>query len=352
MNSTALNHYLAPFQPFFALAGVSEISINRPGEIWVEQHGRFKSYELPILTIDYLRQFAGLVAEYNKREISPEYPTLSSTLPNGLRVQFVIEPACERGSFVCSIRQKSVADVSLADYFLQTKNQAIESSIQASDRKQDQRELVSLDKQLLTLHREGNHEAFLTLAVQAKKNIIISGGTSTGKTTLLNALIPHIPLNERLITVETDREVRCAHLNVVHLLAAEEGKSLSHVNMLGLLKAALRLRPDRILVSELRAEEAFPYLRAVNSGHPGSITTLHADSPEGCFDQLAFMVIQGGSHLSRHELITYAKSIVDIVVQIKRTEHGQRYVSEIYFKEACNSSPLVQPIREMKQVAN
>lgn len=330
MNPIALNHYLAPLQPYFDMAGVSEISINQPREIWVEQDGHFTRYELPILTLDYLMQLAGLVAEYNQRAISAEYPTLSSTLPNGFRVQFVVEPACEKGRFVCSIRRQAVKQVALSDYFLSEANGLLTDGIAPSDVDQ----ASSINEQLMLAYRQKDYETFLKLAVLAKKNIIVSGGTSTGKTTFLNALVQHIPLTERIITIETDREVRCPHLNVVHLLAAEEGRSLANITMLGLLKATLRLRPDRILVSELRAEEAFPFLRAVNSGHPGSMTTLHADSPSGCFDQLALMMIQGGSTLSRQEIIHYAKSIVNIVVQIKRSASGQRYISEIYFDQA------------------
>jgi len=345
MNSIALLTYLEPFQPYFALSGVSEVCVNRPGELWVEQHGHFTSYQVPELSLNYLWQFARLVAEYNQRDISSETPTLSATLPNGARVQFVVEPACEKGSFVCSIRQAAVAQLSLDYYFSGNRAEGVAQS-------QSKQRLSSASPELMAFYQAGDYEAFLKQAVLDRKNIIISGGTSTGKTTFLNALLRHISIEERIITIETDREVRSDHPNAIHLLAAEEGKSVANITMLDLLKASLRLRPDRILVSELRAQEAFPYLRAINSGHPGSITTLHADSPEGCFDQLAFMVIQGGSHLSRQELISYAKSIVDIVVQIKRTPNGERYVSEIYFKEAINSLPLVQPIREMKQVAN
>lgn len=345
MNSVALLTYLEPFQPYFSLPGVSEICINRPGELWVEQHGHFARYDAPLLSLSYLWQFARLVAEYNQRDISPETPTLSATLPNGARVQFVVEPASEKGSFICSIRQPSVTQLPLDHYFGDESQRTLTQTHIGLTQ-------VGSSSSLLTAYGTKDYVTFLKLAVLERKNIIISGGTSTGKTTFLNSLLQSIPAEERIITIETDREVHSAHPNSVHLLAADEGKSVANTTMLDLLKASLRLRPDRILVSELRAQEAFPYLRAINSGHPGSITTLHADSPEGCFDQLAFMVIQGGSHLSRTELITYAKSIVDIVVQIKRTPEGHRFVSEIYFKEAANRLPLVPPIREMKQVAN
>lgn len=329
-NMVALNRYLMVFAPFFALPNVTELCINRPGELWVEQAGRFERHELPELTIEYLGQFARLVAESNQREISREHPTLSSVLPNKLRVQFVVEPACEAGSFICSIRQHAVKATRLSDYF----NPELMGLIKQTNSAEVQ---THENNALLAAYHANNFDTFLRLAVLHRKNIIISGGTSTGKTTFLNSLLEVIPLHERLITIETDREVRSEHPNAVHLLAAEEGLSVANITMLGLLKASLRLRPDRILVSELRAEEAFPYLRAINSGHPGSITTLHADSPISCFDQLAFMVMQGNNTLSRQELIAYIKSIINVVVQIKRSPTGQRYISEIYFDEAHKS---------------
>jgi len=314
MNPVALLKFLEPFDFYFAKHGVTEICINKPCELWVEQQSKFSYYKDETLTRGFLWQFACLVAEYNQREISPQNPILSAVLPNGARVQFVIEPACEKGSFVCSIRKVSAEKVPLEQYFTMYLGSKSESS-------------------LLQLYEDKQYTEFLREAVLQHKNIIISGGTSTGKTTFLNALLRHVPLKERIITIETDREVRSDHPNVAHLLAAEEGKSVTNITMLDLLKASLRLRPDRILVSELRAQEAFPYLRAINSGHPGSMTTLHANSPEGCFEQLAMMVMQGGTRLSREEIITYAKSIVDVVVQITRSEEGVRHVSEIYFKD-------------------
>jgi type IV secretion system protein VirB11 len=322
----ALNAYLERFAPYFARPNVTEICINRPKEIWVEQDGKFLRFDDDKLTENFLWQFAQLVAEANDREISREHPTLSSSLPNGLRIQFVIAPACGRDSFICAIRQKAVRQTTLSQYFVDKSHVIKQADLQYS--------LSPEEETLLRVYHQQDHETFLRLAVLHKKNIIVSGGTSTGKTTFLNALLQHVPLEERLITIETDREVSSPHPNAVHLLAAEEGKSVANITMLGLLKASLRLRPDRILVSELRAEEAFPYLRAINSGHPGSITTIHADSPLTCFDQLAFMVMQGGSGLSRQELIVYAKSIINIIVQLKRAPEGERYISEIYFDQA------------------
>jgi type IV secretion system protein VirB11 len=326
-NITALKSYLKYFQPYFIMEGVSEICINKPFEIWIEQGGHFHFYKNEEFSLDFLLKFARLVGEYNDREISPSKPTLSSVLPDGSRIQFVIEPACQKGSFICSIRRKAVNHVTLDQYFLS--DWPVNGEASHPDCRLTQKQ------ELLRLFQDENYFEFLRLAVLAKKNILISGGTSTGKTSLLNELLKVVPLQERILTIETDREVASSHPNSVHLLAAEEGDSVADINMLGLLKSGLRLRPDRILPSELRAEEAFPYLRAVNSGHPGSLTTIHADNPKSAFEQLAFMAMQGGSHLSRQELLLYAKSVINVVVQVKRlpTSHT-RYISDIYYDAA------------------
>ena len=140
---------------------------------------------------------------------------------------------------------------------------------------------------------------FLRQAVRLRKNIIVSGGTSTGKTTFLNALVKEIPLGERLIMIEDTPEIRLEHPNAVGLVAARGTLGEARVNVEDLLQASLRMRPDRILLGELRGPEAYSFLRAVNSGHPGSITTVHADSPRAAVDQIALMVMQAGANLSR-----------------------------------------------------
>jgi type IV secretion system protein VirB11 len=189
------------------------------------------------------------------------------------------------------------------------------------------KEIETLLKQL---HVKRNIAEFLKLAMSTKKNMIISGGTGTGKTTFLNACLKLIPDTERLITVEDTREVKLAQKNKVHLLFNENDENITAEK---LFKACLRLRPDRILLSELRGAEAWTFLRAANSGHPGSISTVHADTPEGCFDQLVFMMQQAGLNSSEEKLRSYIRSIISIIIQLKRSANQKRFVeiAEVYF---------------------
>ena len=163
--------------------------------------------------------------------------------------------------------------------------------------------------------------------------MVISGGTSTGKTTFLNALLQEIPMDERIITIEDTREVNAPHGNLLNLIAAKGDQGKSLITIQDLLEASLRLRPDRIILGELRGKEAYTFLRAINTGHPGSICTLHADSPAGAIEQLSLMVLQANLGLSRSEIKDYVSSMIDIVIQLKR-EGSRRFISAIQFKHA------------------
>ena len=170
--------------------------------------------------------------------------------------------------------------------------------------------------------------------MKLKKNIIISGGTSTGKTTFMNAALKEIPESERIISAEDAREVNLEHLpNHVHLLASKGGQGRSNVTTQDLIEACLRLRPDRIILGELRGAEAFSYLRAINTGHPGSISTLHADTPKLALEQLILMIMQANLGITREQIKEYVEGVVNVIIQLKRGSGGKRYVSEIYFKE-------------------
>jgi P-type DNA transfer ATPase VirB11 len=166
-----------------------------------------------------------------------------------------------------------------------------------------QKAVTTGERDLLALLQAGRHVDFFKAAVEARLNILISGATGSGKTTLSKGLIQLIPPNERLLTIEDTRELVVPHKNVVHMLYAKDGQGTANVTAKHLLESALRMRPDRILLQELRDGTAFFYLRNVNSGHPGSITTIHADSAELAFEQLTLLVkeSEGGSDLARED---------------------------------------------------
>jgi len=174
---------------------------------------------------------------------------------------------------------------------------------------------------------------FMQLAVASRKNVLVSGPTGSGKTTFTKALIREIPKDERLITIEDAKELVLAdHPNHVRLFYSKDDKGVARVTPKQLLESCLRMRPDRILLAELRAEEAFDYLRNVNSGHPGSITSVHASSAELAFEQLVLLIKQspGGQELARADIKQLLYLLIDVVVQFGVRNH-ERYIQEIWY---------------------
>jgi type IV secretion system protein VirB11 len=183
----------------------------------------------------------------------------------------------------------------------------------------------------------GRWAAFLRTAVRARKNVIVSGATGSGKTTLTKALVREIPEEERLIVLEDAAELKLdRHRNSVRLLYSKEGQGLARVSAKQLLEASLRMRPDRILLAELRGEEAYYYLRNVNSGHPGSITSVHASSAALAFEQLTLLVKESvaGRELARSDIRALLEQLIDVVVQCGRDASGRRVVSEVLYRAA------------------
>ncbi|WP_341790375.1 P-type DNA transfer ATPase VirB11 [Rickettsia endosymbiont of Polydrusus tereticollis] len=328
----ALETFLLPFKDLFAEEGINEIMVNKPGEVWVEKKGEIYSKQIPDLDFEHLMSLGRLVAQSTEQIISEEKPLLSASLPNGYRIQIVFPPACEIGQIIYSIRKGSTMNLSLDEY---AKMGAFDATVTEA--------IIDENEGILNNYlAEKKIKEFVRHAVVSKKNIIISGGTSTGKTTFTNAALGEIPIEERIITVEDAREVLLPkHPNKVHLLSSKGGQGRANVNTQSLIEACLRLRPDRIIVGELRGAEAFSFLRAINTGHPGSISTLHADSPAMAIEQMKLMVMQADLGMPPEEVKKYILSVVDIVVQLKRGSGGKRYVSEVYYKKNRNATGMV-----------
>ncbi len=326
MSIIALETYLAPLKSIFEKQGVSEVSINRPKEAWIEVYGEMQRYDIPEFDLDHLKSLARLVAQSTEQRISEENPLLSANLPDGYRIQIVYPPACETGTVAFSIRKQTILNMDLDSY------EAL-GAFQATMVRKTENEV---DKKLRELLDSGNIKEFIRTAVLARKNIIVSGGTSTGKTTFLNAVLKTIPPSERIITCEDAREIDITHIpNRVHLISSKGGQGRAQVTTQDLIEACLRLRPDRIMVGELRGKEAFSYLRAVNTGHPGSISTLHADTPLLAIEQLILMIMQAGLGITREQVKDYVETVINVIIQLKRGDKGRRFVSEIYFKESA-----------------
>ena len=196
--------------------------------------------------------------------------------------------------------------------------------------------LDDTETRLLRLLENHELEAFMRLAVVSRRNILVSGPTGSGKTTYTKALIREIPTDERLITIEDARElVLDRHPNHLRLYYSKDDQGLARVAPKQLLESCLRMKPDRILLAELRAEEAFDYLRNVNSGHPGSITSVHAASAELAFEQLVLLVKQSraGAELARADIKSLLYLLVDVVIQFG-VDGRRRYVKEVFYDPA------------------
>ena len=317
-----LEAYLTPLAPWLARPDVTDVLINRAGEVWVETSGGVMTREpADELTEIALQRLARQIAAASHQGVNRERPLLSATLPDGARVQ-VISPPATREGLVMAVRKHVLSDMTLDEL----DDEGLFKTTQRNDPGLD----ADADAALEALLDAGDIRGFLQLAVARRKTIVVSGGTGSGKTTLLNALVKEIPRHERLLVIEDAPEVRLDHPNCIGLVSVRGELGEAQVDADDLLAASLRMRPDRILLGELRGREAFAFMRAVNSGHPGSITTVHADSPKGALDQIALLALTSGVDLGWDKVQAYVGRVVDVVVQLDRTE-GARRLSEVYF---------------------
>ncbi|MEL7198667.1 MAG: P-type DNA transfer ATPase VirB11 [Pseudomonadota bacterium] len=307
--SVYLDAYLAPFKRWLERDTVTEIMVNRPGELWIEDASDpgMKRVETPDIDDRLVQRLAEQVARVSHQGINREHPLLGATLPDGARIQFCGPPA-SRKHWVMAIRRHRRLDLPLDAYDTGPLTGAAEGSMPDA---------------------QGQPIAYLREAIRNRRTILISGGTSTGKTTFLNAMLGEIPRQERVVMVEDTPELKFPGDNSVGLVAVKGELGEAKVTANELLQAALRLRPDRIVLGELRGQESVSFLRAINTGHPGSFSTIHANSLRGALEQLALMVMQTGIGLTRSDTIAYAASVIDVIVQLGRDANGKRGIAQI-----------------------
>lgn len=307
---------------------VNEICINRPGELFLERRDGWQRVAVPSLTYERARQFCtAVVNESNTgQRITDTDPIVSLTFPTGQRAQLVIPPACEAGCVSITIRLPSRQTRSLNQYSQDGFFQQILEGTQT---------ISAVDEELLELRAERRYADFFRRAVSGKKNIVVAGATGSGKTTFMKSLVHQIPHDDRLVTIEDARELFIEHPNAVHLLYSKGGQSAANVTAKSCMEACLRMKPDRIILAELRGDEAFYFIRNCASGHPGSITSCHAGNVGQTWDQLALMVKASteGSGLEFATIKRLLMLTIDIVVHIK-AHSGRRFISGIDFDPA------------------
>lgn len=322
---SALELTLEPLRALLGQPDLTELCINRPGEVFTESRSGWLRESLPAADFNWCVRLAKLVANASSQRIDASAPLLSAALPSGERIQVVLPPATRPGTVAISIRKPAHLSWSVREL---TQAGALQRTQPAGAG------VPPGDLELAALLAARRYEEFLALAVRRRKNIIVSGPTGSGKTTWTKALIREIPSDERLISIEDAPELTFeGHPNHVRLFYSKDDQGLARVTPRQLLECCLRMKPDRILLAELRSEEAFEYLRSVNSGHPGSITSVHAASPRLAFEQLVLLAKQspGGRSLARRDIRSLLRRVIDVVVQCGIERHV-RHISEIWFR--------------------
>ncbi|SDX44569.1 pilus assembly protein CpaF [Thiocapsa roseopersicina] len=289
---------LGPLEGLLADPAISDILVNGPSQIYIERNGRLELSSARFDNDRHLMTIIDRIVSRVGRRIDESSPMVDARLPDGSRVNAIIPPLALNGA-VMSIRRFSVDRLTME-------------------------RLVELGELTPTVGR------VLQAAVRGRLNILISGGTGTGKTTLLNVLSGFIPPDERVVTIEDSAELQLQQPHVVRLETRPpniEGRG--EVAQRDLVRNSLRMRPDRIVVGEVRGAEALDMLQAMNTGHDGSLTTIHANAPRDALTRIESMVAMSGVNLPSRPLRAQIASALDLVIQLERHEDGHRRVVSI-----------------------
>lgn len=334
-----VSYLLEDFKQFFDDSNVTEICVNAPGEVWCENKGKWVCTKVEKLTYDRLLQLGIAVAKYANTEFGENAPIVSAVLPHGERSQFVMPPACKDGTISITIRKPSFHVRTMEEY----ENDNFFANVKpVSHLSVEDQELMQMQQKIL-VEQDGAKQAilraqFLQRAVVLGKNIIIAGETGSGKTTFMKTLMQSIPTDQRLITIEDVPELLWGlpnHHNVVNLLYPSEAKDDAVITAASLMRSCLRMKPDRILLAELRGGETFDFLNVCLSGHGGTITSCHAGSSKGVFEYLALKVMQSsvGKSLPYPVIFKLLHLVLDVIVCIhndKQNGYG-RHITELWY---------------------
>ncbi len=295
----SVEYFLNPIGPFLADEGVTEVMVNRFDQVYIEKGGRLYETEARFESEDALLSAVHNIAQSVGREINADQPILDARLPDGSRVHAILPPGCREGTCL-TIRKFRKGGLSLAD----------------------------LEKfgSLSPSARE-----FLELCVRLHKNIIISGGTGTGKTTLLGAVTVAVPEEERIVVIEDTSELRLRQRHSIYLEVQKPDQFGRHeLTIRQLFVASLRMRPDRIIVGEVRGGEALDMVQSMLSGHSGSLSTVHANSARDAVVRLETLSLMSDVDIPVYVARAQVSSAIDMIVQLSRfSEDGSRRVTKI-----------------------
>lgn len=324
--------------------GNTEVLINRPYEIWTESSRGFERFERPELSLDVLRQLGNILAIYNQKNLAEKTPMHSLTLPDGERGHVLIPPSCEEDTIVYAFRKPSSSRFTLDSYIdsgrlTEFKDMAHfglpvkESSIEISggvfrdmaDKYNIPNDVYLQDWQYKMLEYKANRQLndFFQLAVKHHLNICMVGATGSGKTTFTKAIADMIPLDTRILTIEDTHELSLPlHPNHAHLFFKE------HITAKALVAACMRLKPDRIFLTELRGDEAWDYLSALNTGHSGGLTSVHANDCLSVHYRIAQLAKESatGQTMDFNYILNTVRSTIDVICFFNKT-----YMTELYF---------------------